>query len=127
MAGALQPYQGRYVNAKSASDDLDLATILAGCDAVDSEAGNITDISQNLSNAAGDLTVQTFSIDGVSVGTKAEEYCNSINDVKSWIEDGTSSIRSAAEAAYNRLQEQYNEEARQKDQAEINRRNNMKK
>jgi len=125
--GATQPYQGTYVSAKSASEDLDLAAILAGCSAVDAEAGNIDEISNNLSNAASDLNAKTFSVDGVSVGSNVNEYCTSIMDVQSWILGQTAAIRSAAEAAYNRLQEQYNNDARARDQAEKNRRANMNK
>lgn len=124
MAGALQPYQGRYVNAKSASDDLDLAAILAGCDAVDAEAGNIDEVSNSLSNAAGDLTAQTFSVDGVSVGSNVNEYCDNIMQAQTWIMNGTGQIRAAAENAYNKLQTEYNNDAMARDQAEINRRNN---
>ena len=36
--GLLQPYRGRYASASSASNKIDAATILAGCDAVDNEA-----------------------------------------------------------------------------------------
>ena len=124
---AVQPYVGTYVSAKSASDDLDLAAIIAGCNAVDAEAANIDEISNSLSNAASDLTPQVFSVDGVSIGSNVDEYCTIIMDVQSWIMGGTASIRAAAENAYNRIQTDYNNDAIARDNAEKNRRANMNK
>ena len=123
--GALEPYHGTYVNAKSASADLDLGAILAGCAAVDAEAGNISEVSNSLNTAASDLTPTVFSVNGVSIGSNVGDYCSNIMEAQSWIMGQTAAIRAAAENAYNKLQTDYNNEAMARDAAEKNRRANM--
>ena len=122
MSGVIQPYKGRYVSAASASTKLDLAAIMAGCSAVESEAGNINTISTGLHNAASSLSPGVFSIDGVSVASNVDDCCESIMSVQSSIIGSLGQIRSASIAAYNKIQTQLNSEAQARDQYEINRR-----
>ena len=120
----LQPYHGTYVNASSASNQLDANAILAGCDAVDEEANYISQYAGNLSEVSSPLNERNFSVDGATMIPTIGEYCENINAVEAEIMSITSQIREMVEYQYNRIQEQLNYDAQVKDQNEYNRRRN---
>lgn len=115
----LQPYSGRFVSAKSASDKIDAATIIAGCDSVDSEASEILSIGSKVNSAGSSITADALSFGGVTVAGDLGLCCDGIAATYANILGNTSQIRSTAMEAYNRIQTEYNEEARAKDEAAI--------
>ena len=126
MASILQPYHGVYVHAPSASTKLDLHHILDGCTALETEASNIDEVSNSINSLSSNLGANVFSIDGQTVLSSADQCCQEIIDVQKWIFDTSSQIRENAINAYNQLQTQLNNEAKNRDQNEINRRNSRR-
>jgi len=122
--GLLEPYRGTYCSASSASEKIDVQAILAGCDAVDAEANHISEYAGNLSDYSSQLDANALSVDGKTMISTANEYWENINNVESEIINTTAYIREAAEAVYNQIQEQMNQEAHAKDEYEYNRRKN---
>ncbi|MBP5678901.1 MAG: hypothetical protein J6X28_03640 [Bacilli bacterium] len=121
--GLVEPYKGTYCSARSANEELDIQTIMSGCDAVDSAASHLSDHSAHLSWSSGTLTADNFSVNEKTILGTVDECCNNIENVESFILGATSQIRGNAEAAYNQIQNDLNDEAYQKDMAERNRRN----
>lgn len=124
--GLLQPYRGTYCSASSAKDKIDVDAIIAGCDAVDAEANHISEYANSLSDYSSRLDVNALSVDGKTMIGTANECCENINSVEAEIINTTSQIREAAEAVYNQIQDQLNNEAYIKDQNEYNRRVNSR-
>ena len=122
--GLLEPYRGTYCSASSASEKIDVQAILAGCDAVDAEANHISEYAGNLSDYSSQLDANALSVDGKTMISTANEYWENINNVESEIINTTAYIREAAEAVYNQIQEQMNQEAHARDEYEYNRRKN---
>ncbi len=112
----LQPYVGKFVTATSASTKIDVESIMAGCDSVDSEASKISDVNSNINNIGSTIDSNALSVDGSTVLNSLEECCTGINGVQNMIFNTTSGIREAAISAYNQIQEQFNAEARIRDQ-----------
>ena len=112
----LQPYVGKYVTATSASTKIDVDAILAGCDAVDSEASQISTVNSEISDIGSSITENALSVDGMTVSNTVNECCTGISGVQSMITNTTASIREAAVSVYNQFQEQFNEEARIRDE-----------
>lgn len=121
--GILQPYKGKFVSAQSASSYLDIESIYAGCDAVDTESESMTTITNKMSSITSKLDTNNFSVDGSTMLDTSDKCCDDILSVKSSINDATSQIRSACEAAYNNLQSQLNYNAQVQDRNEINKYN----
>lgn len=117
--GLMQPYVGRFVSAKSASDKIDAEAIMAGCDAVDSEASAISGIASKVTSAANDITAEALSFDGVTVAGSAGECTSGIVASQGNIKSMTAQIKSLAMSYYNKFQNEYNEEAMAKDKAAI--------
>lgn len=115
----LNPYQGVFISAQSASNYIDLNSILNGCDAVDSEASQISKLSNNVLEASTQLDVNTLSVDNATVVGSVEEYCNDIVSVQEGIMSMTSQIREAAINTYNDIQNQMNYNAQIQDQIAI--------
>lgn len=115
----LQPYIGRFVSARSASEKLDSETIMAGCDAVDSEAEVITSIEKEVNSSGSIITPEVLSIGEKTILPTLEEVCTGINNTKTNILTVTANIRQQVEAVYNQIQSELNDEASKKDQAEI--------
>ena len=112
----LQPYVGKFVTATSASTKIDVESIMAVCDSVDSEASKISDVNSNINNIGSTIDSNALSVDGSTVLNSLEECCTGINGVQNMIFNTTSGIREAAISAYNQIQEQFNAEARIRDQ-----------
>ena len=121
--GLLQPYQGTYVNAESASGYLDAEGIIAGCDAVDAEASRIGESANAVSSATSGLDKFTLSVNDQTVQGDVDECCTGITNTETNIMNMTSQIREMAETQYNQIQERLNNEAYNKDVYEYNRRN----
>ena len=122
--GLLQAYHGTYCSAESASSKIDAEAIIAGCNAVDSEAAHITEYANLLSQSGSNLSERVLSANGVTMEGKVDEYCTDIKSVETYILNSTAQIREAAEAVYNQIQDQMNQEAYAKDEYEYNRRRN---
>lgn len=120
--GLLQQYQGRFVNAPSASSQLDISKILAGCNMVEEEANRISEFAGNIMDAASILDVKNFSVDNETILDDAAECCNNIGNVERQIMDLTAQIREAAEICYNNIQQQLNYDAHARDEYECRRR-----
>jgi hypothetical protein len=123
--GLLQPYHGKFVTAKSATSDIDVDSILSGCAAVDNEVGNLTNICEDFSNSGNNITPKAFSFDGETVEPMIEQYKISTSGIADDILGITASIREAAINAYNKIQEQYNAEAKARDDAAIREANSV--
>ncbi len=113
--GRIAQYVGKYVSAPSASTKLDVDSILSGCDAVDNEVANLTSICNEFSNNGTTITPEALSFDGITTEPIIEEYTSSTKGVADLILGKTASIREEAMAAYNRIQEQLNIEAQNRD------------
>ena len=113
----LSPYRGTYVNARLASEEIDAQSIINGCNAVDNCAGQICVLSDNISTVGSDITVDALLIDDKSIDGSLKDCCNGIGSIHDGITNTTMQIKEIAEAIYNSIQEQYNDEARLKDKA----------
>ena len=120
--GILQPYQGRFVNAPSASNQLDINKILIGCSMVEEEANHISEFAGNIMDATSVLDVRNFSVDNETILDDAAECCNNIGNVEKQIMDLTAQIREAVEISYNNIQQQLNYDAHARDEYECRRR-----
>lgn len=107
----LQPYQGAYVSAGSASKYLDIEKILKGCDEVDNEAEEIVYVNSKLNSAGSSIDSRALSIDNVTVDNSLVECLESINNVYQNILSETSQVRAAAVNAYNSIQSELNNDA----------------
>lgn len=108
-------YKGRYVSAKSASEEIDALSIIKGCEAVDSCANHIDFLSDSISVAGSEISADSLLIDDKTIDGSLNECCDSINAVYDNILSVTAQIRERVESIYNSLQEKYNDEARRKD------------
>lgn len=113
--GMLEPYRGRFVSAQSANNKIDIEAIMRGCNTVDSVAEELLSINKKVSSEGGMITKDALSIDGVTITDNLEECCDGIAMTYDSIVNVTSQIRSAAEYAYNKIQDNLNEEAWKKD------------
>jgi hypothetical protein len=109
--GLLEPYRGTFHSAKSASDKIDAASILAGCDAVDALATKLHGLGMRVSSDMGSVTPNNLSFDGITVTEILGDSVQSIDGCEGYITGSTASIREKTIAEYNMLQQQYNEEA----------------
>lgn len=107
----IEPFVGKYVTAVSASTKIDLDTIVMNCIAVEEEASKINSINSSINSTGGSLTADVLSVGGATVLNLLNECCSSINSVQSDIISETESIREKAIEAYNKIQEQFNDEA----------------
>ena len=108
----LNPFQGNYVTARNAREDLDLDAILAGCNQVDEQAGNLDYGLRNLSLSKSSFGVDSLSIDNQSVvGGAIDEYYTALNNIKNAIYNSTNEIRINAINQFNNIQQAYNNEA----------------
>ena len=108
----LQPYVGKFVTATSASTKIDVESIIAGCDAVDSEASRISDINAEVNSVGSTIDEKALSVDGTTISNSLDECCTGINGVQEMIFGTTAGIRESAMSIYNQIQEQFNDEAR---------------
>ncbi len=108
----LNPFQGNYVTARNARDDLDLDAILAGCNQVDEQANNLDYGVRNLSLSKSNFDVDSLSIDNKSiVNDNIDEYCGALSNLKQAILNSTYEIRINAINQFNAMQEAYNNAA----------------
>lgn len=114
----IQPYRGTYVSAKSASKDLDVESILKGCDAVEEEAKGIGESANKLSSAASPMDEKALFLDSTTVLPMVGEYCEQIHMVEIGIVDIVDQVRELVVDHYNRIQEDLNQEAKTADTAE---------
>ena len=120
----LQPYQGRYVSAESASNKLDVETIISGCDAVENDALSINSFAQSLLETGSTLDEKVLSVNGKTFLDQVDADVENIANVQTQISESVCSIREAAVAIYNQIQDQLNVDAENRDLDEINRREN---
>jgi len=123
MASLLEPYVGNFAKADSASSKLDINTILAGCDAVESETPAIYNLANNVNDCAADLNADALSVDGKTITGTVDEYVQGISGVQTNINNAAEQIRDASINAYNQIQQQMNDEAYRREVDEVNRRN----
>lgn len=117
--GLTPPYRGTYVNAESASNIIDAEGIISGANSVKGELSDLNDLSSSVTRAASQLGPKDLSIDGVGPEEKVTEVTTLISDTASSYEAGLDGIIANAEAYYNQIQEQYNEDAKRRDQIAI--------
>lgn len=125
--GLTPPYRGTYVNAESASNIIDAEGIISGANSVKGELSGLNDLSSSVTRAASQLGPKDLSIDGVGNEEKVNEVTTLISDTASSYEAGLNGIIANAEAYYNQIQEQYNEDAKRRDQIAINNARNKNK
>ena len=113
--GRIEPYRGKHVSAESAEKYIDLDAIISACNKIDAKAGRIGEYTNNIRESASILNPQNFSINNQSYQSIVSDYCSSINSVEQTLSNSTASIRLKAESEYNRIQEQLNYEAQQRD------------
>ena len=117
--GLTLPYRGTYVNAESASNVIDAEGIINGANSVKGELSSLNDLSASVTRVASQLGPKDLSIDGVGNEEKVNEVTTLISDTASSYESGLDGIIANAEAYYNQIQEQYNDDARRRDQIAI--------
>jgi len=115
----LGQYMGTFVNAESAATKIDAAGIIAGCDAVDAEAANLSNLCGEFSRSATTITPKALSFDGETVGPIIENYSSASGDVSSGILGITAGIRAKAIEVYNQIQQELNEDAERRDREAI--------
>ena len=123
MNGLLEPYVGNFVRADSASNRLDIDSILAGCNAVESETPTINNLANGISDCASELNADALSIDGKTVMGTVDEYVQGIANLHTSINNAVDEIRQRSINVYNQLQQQLNEDAYRREVDEANRRN----
>lgn len=113
----LNPYQSNLVTARNAREDLDIDTILAGCNQV-IETINCLDYGvRNMNLVKPYFDSDSFSIDGKGIIVdEIDDYSGALDDIKVYIADEIEQIRSCAVDNFNSLQEYYNNEARNQEE-----------
>lgn len=123
----VEVYHGSYgITAVSASNDIDLDGIISAADAVSGTNDEFSALSNSIGNISANFTPEALYCDGCTVPDNIEEVRNGITTYVGRIDAALESIKSAAEAKYNELQEKYNADAKQREQAEAARRAALK-
>ena len=117
--GLTPVYVGTYVTAESASNIIDAEGIISGANSVKSQLSELDYLSSAVTSAGSRITANDLSIDGVGPEEKVGQVTSLINETKSNFESGLDGIITNAENYYNQIQEQYNEEARRRDEIAI--------
>lgn len=110
-------YKGAFVSAPSASTKLDIETIFAACNSIDSVAENILNYADLFDKQALKLDENVLSVDGMTIEGVAAEYLAYFSNTYSGIKVSTQNIREIAAAQYNKIQNELNEEAKRQDLA----------
>ncbi len=119
-------YIGTYVSAESAANYIDAQGIMKAADDIKTELEDFYAFSDGVKNAGSELTPATLYVDGLDYSPKVEELAGVIVTKYETMVGNLDSIKTAAEKAYNEKQDQLNEDARARDQAEISRRAAMR-
>lgn len=114
----LNPYQSNYITARSADNDLDIMTIINGCNQVLERINNLDYGIRNINMAKSYFDEKNFSIDNKGiVWDEMDNYADSLGSIKQYISDVIEEIKTNAIARYNETQEFYNNDAiRQEEQ-----------
>lgn len=115
----VEVYHASYgIITKSASDDIDLDGIISAADTVSGTNDEFSALSNNIGNISANFTPDALYYDGCTVPDDIEEVRTGITTYADYIDAALENIKSAAEAKYNELQEKYNADAKQREQAE---------
>ena len=80
----LNPFQGNYVSARNAREDLDIDTILAGCNQVEEQANNLDYSIRNFNMVKNNFDTDSLSIDGKSsIEGDIDDYSTALENTKS--------------------------------------------
>lgn len=105
----LNPYQGNFVSAKNAREDLDIDTILAGCSQVEEQVANLDYSIRNMNMVKNNFTDDSISIDGTNViSTNIDDYSTALENTKNSILNSVQEIRVYAVNRFNAMQDVYN-------------------
>ena len=111
----VKPYVGKYVSAESACKYIDIDTILAGCSKLENEASSYNNINNKLNSLGTSVGKNALEVDGKTISDVVDKYSNVLVDTSKGLNEFVSSVRDAAENAYNEIQNQLNENARYED------------
>ena len=114
-------YIGVYVSAESAANYVDAKGIMKAADEIKTELEEFNNFSSDVRTAGSELNPATLYVDGLDYSQKVEELAAIIVEKYTTMIANLDSIKQAAEKAYNEKQNQLNEDARARDQAEISR------
>ena len=114
-------YIGVYVSAESAANYVDAKGIMKAADEIKTELEEFNNFSSDVRTAGSELNPATLYVDGLDYSQKVEELAAIIVEKYKTMIDNLDSIKQAAEKAYNEKQNQLNEDAIARDQAEISR------
>jgi len=109
-------YEGVYASAKNAKEDLDIDTILNGCNQLETQISNLSYCIRELNIAMDELNTNTFSINGsISYADKISSYIDEISSFQSDAYNMINQIRVNSLTQYNQIQSNYNNQAIQRD------------
>lgn len=115
----LEPYIGKYVSAKSASDDIDITSIISGCNIAISASSGFKTIGQKYEEAAKICDSKALSVDSFSMEESILSDGELISSYQQLITSLMQTIIDNSISAYNNLQQKYNDAAEAKDLATI--------
>lgn len=95
--------------AKDAHNDLDIDTIIAGCDSVVSQVGQLNSLIKTLDYYSSSITKESLSVDGSGVEYIASQCLENITTQTQAIIDHANGVKGSAIDAFESLQKQYNE------------------
>lgn len=105
----LNPYQSNLVTARNAREDLDIDSILVGCNQVEEQANNLDYCIRNMNMVKSNFGDDSISIDGKNViSGNIEDYSTALENTKNSILNAVQEIRVAAVNKFNAMQDVYN-------------------
>ena len=116
--GRTPQFIGKYYSACSASEDLDIDTINAGCDIIDQAAADFVKAGKKVEEATDECGADALEVDGTTMIDSIENCANEIIGVEADIKSITQEIRNSALNKYNELQAQLNEAAERRNEEE---------
>ena len=116
--GRTPQFIGKYYSACSASEDLDIDTINAGCDIIDQAAADFVKAGKKVEETTDECGADALEVDGTTMIDSIENCANEIIGVEADIKSITQEIRNSALNKYNELQAQLNEAAERRNEEE---------
>ena len=116
--GLTEKYRGEYVTAKSAADYIDAKGIMESANKIKKELEDFSAFSAAVTTAGSQLNVNTLSVDGLDCSEMVDYVSQVISNSYTAMLGHLDEVIAAAEKAYNEKQDEYNQDARYRDQQE---------
>ena len=115
---AVEMFRGKYVNAESATNYIDINSISEGCQMMKDAADKLNDISKKIDLLKEICNKEALSVQGVSMEDIIEMYEKNTKDMSLYISELSDTVLSTTQRVVNRKQIILNEAAKIDEQKE---------